>query len=301
MTLSLYVVFMLGLVVEVLVLWNRAHQPQDGAQLWRLPFTTYPQGGWLGLKQFVIPGLFALAALLIAIFELTGVGAQPASMGNFLIGLLFALTLLFVLVFGVASDHLLPCVNEKSILVVEVLLITNALVNLLNGSQSLLSWITGLTLFVPLALALILALSRRGFSPISKAMVYWAYLFSLLSLTLNPENIALLKGQVRDFPDAFTAGSFIIFFYLHCLFLVRFTLIVSSLILPQNRPYIALMMPRLMGSEQIKPLHFFLFFAGMIAAAALNLWTGVFSMQALINLGILLGVALFSSSKPDAS
>jgi hypothetical protein len=206
-------------------------------------------GTMLSLERQAMAVALVLGATLIAIFELTGLASYEVYMGQPIVDAIFIVLGLGLFFYGLVNPLLLPRINEQAALSVH----TTVLLSL-----ALTGWNEALRayLIAPVFLTLVLAylgLSRRSPSPTVKALVYLWYLITLLGLTLQNDFSSLTQPASTPLPltEAFVVGAAGVFLLLHGLFLVRFALIVSSLIIPRNRHYITDAMPRLFTDEQI--------------------------------------------------
>jgi len=194
---------------------------------------------------------------------------------------------LFLLYFGVVDPRLLPRVNEQTVLVVHTTIILNLLLNSPRPSPLIL-----LALLVPTIGVLYLALTKRTISPVAKALVYLWYLVSLLLLAIQNDFGGLFSTSVSEptLLESYITGAASIFLLLHSLFLIRFFLMVSSLIFPYNWRYMQTVMPKLFSDEQI-PLWQVLVLEGIVVGiVVLNAVFGVASSTAVANILVLVAV-----------
>jgi len=287
MTLSTLIMFLCGIIVEIMLLWERTRPQADD-----------PGSGWLviaRLSRFQLwIGSLCLAALALAgACELIGVGAILVSLDDGWVGAIFVTLGVFIFFLGVWGN-LLPKVNETSILSVQALVLVGLMTRPEVNFLGLGLWLAGLP-----ALVVILLVGRKtALNPGLKAMVYLWYLVSLLILSFENGSFDTFNQAELNFLEGFAAGSVFIFLILHSLFSMRFFLIASSLILPRNRPYIQAIMPHLFGDEQIAPRQFIGLLAVVLAVVLLNRAAGLVSQTVLVNLSVLVCVQyLFRSER----
>jgi len=279
MSLSAFVALCAGMAFEILTLWESSRQRTEDSARPRLgPLQTLEQG-LIGL-------VIILSLALVAVFELTGLAKINVYMGGAVDGIFIGLGL-FLLYFGVVDPRLLPRVNEQTVLVVHTTIILNLLLNSPRPSPLIL-----LALLVPTIGVLYLALTKRTISPVAKALVYLWYLVSLLLLAIQNDFGGLFSTSVSEptLLESYITGAASIFLLLHSLFLIRFFLMVSSLIFPYNWRYMQTVMPKLFSDEQI-PLWQVLVLEGIVVGiVVLNAVFGVASSTAVANILVLVAV-----------
>lgn len=248
MSLSAFTALCLGFIVEILVLWEQASQDKDEADQEQLRWG-FGAGWRVSHQRFLIAVAFTVALMLIGLFELTGWSAYQVYMGQVIIDGIFVVLGLFVLYYGVLNPFLLPRVNEQVVLSVHTTVVVGLL---LDRPALLLSPYTAGLAAITLGL-LAINLTQRQLPALLKALTYLWYLVSLLILTLQNDFSAFTEPIAAPIllTEAFVAGAAGIFLVLHGLFLVRFTLIVSSLVIPANRQYIGLAMSALFSDRQV--------------------------------------------------
>ena len=289
LTLEALIYFLLGALVETFLLWGRARRAGFSRLARRF---LAPQ--FLALP--VVAGLALLGVVaLIVLLRLSGLASLMVSLDDGWVGGIFVVLCLFLLGAGVLADGLLPRVNERSVLTAQVLVL---LLALFNREQT--DWvILGLAVGIPTALSIGLLLSRRALSAPLKACAYLGYLFALLHLAYQTANLGLFSASEISGFAGFAFGSLFVFLMLHSLFAVRFFLIVSSLILPRNRPPIAVLMPRLFSDEQAPPQRFGLFALAAALLVLVNSWLQVVSNEILVGLVVLLSAQVDVSDKTE--
>jgi len=267
MTLSAFVAFCLGMCAEVIWLWEGAHPAMTAQQ------RRFSPSRWL------LGPLTVLAALLIALFEVLGVGGTDTSMSNSWVGFIFVGVGLFVLLSGVVGNNLLPRVNEASILV------TLTLVMMGIDEQN---WWLAAAVLAPSLLVVVYLFVRSTPPPaLIKAFIYFWYLLALIVLSFENGTATYFSARGLSIPEAAMFGSVFIFLLLHGLFSVRFFLIVSSLILPRNRRWVGVLMPKLFDDGQAPRLRFVLLFAAVLAVVLLNDWLDLAPRSLVIGAAVL--------------
>ncbi len=286
MTLEVFVLFMLGMSLEVVWLWEAAHvnvqKQAESASIARvLPET------W-----FIQAGLIVLAGAAFGLVHLLQLDQVYTSLDDAPVFILFTLIGLYVLVAGVVGSHLLPPIHERSLLATQLLVAAGILTGVVQLPPVFLWPLLG-GMFL---LSLWLLLHRQALPPIPKALLYAWHLALLLGLSVMNGDTALFAARDLDMTSGFTFGVVFIFLLLHGLFFVRFFLIVCSLILPRNRKFIGEMMPRLFSDEQAHPLLFVLVTLGLIAAILLNAHFNLLPGALFTSLCVLISTQVLSRS-----
>jgi len=232
------------MAVEILLLWERAREtrPADDA--------SNVVGPALSRERVIMGALFVGAALIIGITELLGPAEHEVYMGQSITDEIFILLGLALFYYGLVNPFLLPRVNEQTVLAVHI---TVMLGLLLNSRFDMPVW-GYVALLGPPTLALAyLGLTKRVPSPVIKALVYLWYLIELLALTLQNDftSITQQRTVTPSLTEEFVTGATAIFLLLHSLFLVRFFLMTSTLIVPRSRRYMDIVMPQLFTDEQM--------------------------------------------------
>ncbi len=252
MPLTDFTLFFYGILCELILLYEGA----NGSQSVRLgvepPLISQPL-----LARTMSPGrmlmiaLGAAAAALVGIFQLTGIGQMKVFIDTPVINLLFIGLGLFVFAAAFAVRLFLPPINEQAILAVQVLILLYA------ATGGMVDWIplAALTV-VPALVSLVLVIWRKPFPPLAKAALYLWYLLSLLAMPFQSGQMAYFRQSNLSWFESWTFGALFIFMIIHSMFAVRFFLIVSSMLLPRNRPAIAMLMPYLFSDEQVSLLSF---------------------------------------------
>lgn len=262
-----------GILVEILLLWETADRQANPA----------PSGGLTAprmsrLQQGVVLVLL-LAWLVIGLADRfappLSVPAQSA--GQQLI-LFFLFSFLFV--FGLVLFHLLPRVNEQTVFIVSLLAFYAF------WSQGALTGFWLLLTLVPLAGVFWMAWTPRLLSPALKSLLYGWYLLSLLGMAWQNDFTVFFQsgGSSLDYFIGGMAGTFLL---LHSVFLVRFGLMLTALLLPANRHLIARAMPRLFDDRQMPRAQVLAVLAVFGGVLTLNRLTGLLPSLALLNLLIL--------------
>ncbi len=268
MTFSMLVALLAGILVEILLLWEKSTHDQAGGQAGIVPRRSSPIQLWIGLVTLV-------AFLLVAVSEALALQLPAVWLGAISDAILF-LSFSFLFVYGLVIPRLMPRVNEQAILAVNLI----TLLNLLTVPDLHPIILAGFA--IPGLVLLFLGFTRHNLPPLLKSLVYFWYLLCLLALTLQNNFSVFLANDLQPanpFQYAI-AGAAGIFLLLHALFLARFFLMLSALILPCNRHYIYQVMPRLFSDEQM-PLGKFLLvlaFAGL--AFGVNAYFGFAELPA---------------------
>lgn len=269
-----------GIIVEILLLWEtsdrqKTNQPAPGflsSGLSRLQEV-------IGLVLLVSWGGIALADYFDPPLSRGALSAiQSAIMGP---------SFAFLFVFGMVGPKLLPRVNEQTIVVVSLV----AFYALFSLTQ--LEWFWLVVLLLPALGVFGMALTTRVIHPYLKSLLYFWYLICLFLMALQ-SNFEMFIQPTSELEltlfDYFIGGAAGIFLLLHSIFLVRFFLMLTALILPANRRLIVLAMPQLFDDQQIPRLKFLGILAFLGAIIALNRLTGLLPSISALNLLILLAV-----------
>jgi hypothetical protein len=280
MTLEVFVLFLLGMALEVVWMWEAAHaQAQKKVEMafvaQMLPDTWIIQAGLIMLAGAAFGGL-----------HLLGIDQVYTSLDDGPVFLLFTLIGLFILIEGIFGSHLMPPINERSVLSTQLLVAAGMLTGAMQLPSTVL-WALGIFM---LLISLILLLQRQSLPPIRKALVYAWYLALLLGLSVMNGDVALFSARNLNLTSGFAFGLVFIFLLLHALFFIRFFLIVCSLILPRNRKFIGYMMPRLFNDEQVQPLPFMLITLGLTAAVWINSHLNLLPNALFISLCVLVSI-----------
>lgn len=248
MRLPAFTVMVLGICVELITLWEQSAARNYSAARESSHHTNGRFGAQMSLQQLLISGLTVIAVLLLGLFRLTGWEGHKAYLGQIIPDVLFGALALALLFFGLLSPSLLPKVDEVAILAVHITVVSTLLLEQTERAPLLGIAVGMMTL--PLLWA---GMSQKTAPLVVKALLYLWYLISLLILTLRQDFSAFTEPISTPIPllDAFVAGSAGVFLVLHSLFLLRFALMASSLIVPRNRQYIAWVMPRLVSDRQV--------------------------------------------------
>lgn len=278
MSLAALLAVAFGILVEILLLWETADRQANPA-----PAAGVTAQRMNRLQQGVVLVLL-LAWLVIGLADRFAppLSVQEQSAGQQLIMLFF---FSFLCVFGLVLPHLLPRVNEQTIFIVSLLAFYAF------WSQGLLTGAWLLLLLLPLAGVFWAAWTPGLLSPAFKSLLYGWYLLSLLGVALQNDFTVFFQksGNNLDYFFGGMAGTFLL---LHSVFLVRFALMLTALILPANRPLIARAMPRLFDDRQMPRAQVLVVLAVFGGVLALNRLTGLLPSLALLNL-LILGVVHF--------
>jgi len=280
MTLEVFVLFLLGMALEVVWMWKAAHaQAQEKT-------VTASVAQMLSDNWIIQAGLVLLAGAAFGGVHLLGIDQVYTSLDDGPVFLLFTLIGLFILIEGLFGSHLMPPINERSVLSTQLLVAAGMLTGAMQLPSTVL-WALGIFM---LLLSLFLLLQRQSLPPIRKALVYAWYLALLLGLSVMNGDVVLFSARSLNFTSGFAFGVVFIFLLLHALFFIRFFLIVCSLILPRNRKFIGYMMPRLFNDEQVQPLPFMLITLGLTAAVWINSRLNLLPNALFISLCVLVSI-----------
>lgn len=259
MTFPMLVALAAGMVIEVLLLWERSAHDAARSQSGFVPGPPSPIQALIGLVVLV-------AALLVALVDGFGLQVPAFWIDAFSNGIMFV-AFSFLFVFGLVVPRLMPRVNEQAILAVNLVTLLNLAV--MPGLPPVV--LAGFA--VPGMLLLLLGVTRQSLSPMLKSLVYFWYLVCLLALTLQNDFSVFISNELQpaNLFQMAVAGAAGIFLLLHALFLVRFFLMLSALILPHNRKYLFQVMPGLFGDEQMPALKFL----SVLGVAAGAYWAAV--------------------------
>jgi len=265
MTLSAHILFILGVLAELIFLYENANASKI-KPIWET-------GNFI--QRLVTPGqtvvffLALIAGLLVGIFELTGVGRNMVFIDTPFIGLIDGALLLLVLFAAFMASWFLPPINEQSMLVIQFLLLAGSLLY-----TDRVVWIPlWMVTIIPGAVSLLLVLWPVKFSPQVKAILYLWYLLSLMAIPFQSSQTYLINQPDPTWAQAYTSGMLLVFLILHGLFAARFIAITLSMILPRNHALVARAMPALFHDEQmplIQTLAVTLLLAGLLAANQLT-------------------------------
>jgi len=280
MTLEVFVLFLLGMALEVVWMWKAAHaQAQEKT-------VTASVAQMLSDNWIIQAGLVLLAGAAFGGVHLLGIDQVYTSLDDGPVFLLFTLIGLFILIEGLFGSHLMPPINERSVLSTQLLVAAGMLTGAMQLPSTVL-WALGIFM---LLLSLFLLLQRQSLPPIRKALVYAWYLALLLGLSVMNGDVVLFSARSLNFTSGFAFGMVFIFLLLHALFFIRFFLIVCSLILPRNRKFIGYMMPRLFNDEHVQPLPFMLITLGLTAAVWINSRLNLLPNALFISLCVLVSI-----------
>lgn len=269
-----------GILVEILLLWetsDRQSKNQPAPGFLSLGLSRLQE--IIGLVLLVSWGMIALADYFDPPMSSQALSALQSYI------MLFSFTFLFV--FGMVSPKLLPRVNEQTIVVVSLV----AFYGLFSLTQ--LEWFWLAALLLPALGVFVMALTTRVIHPYLKSFLYFWYLICLFIMALQSN----LEMFIRPAPelqltlfDYFIGGAAGIFLLLHSIFLVRFFLMLTALILPSNRYLLTLAMPQLFDDQQIPRLKFLGILALFGGILAFNHWSGLVASVSILNILILLAV-----------
>lgn len=282
MTITVFIFFLLGLLIELLWLYDAAHpetQPDWSRFIAPLGQTRPTQ---------TLAALFLLTALtIVGLLRLTGFDSIRVSLDDNWVGAIFVSLGLFLLAAGLVADLLVPRVNESIILGVLLMGLFDGLLRPPETWSPMMFVLGG----VQVLCALFLAIYRQPLSLTGRALVYLVYLFTLFFQAFSrPHTVALFTGTNLSWQDAFLFGAVFVFLMLHGLLFLRFLLIVSSLILPANRPLLRYIIPHLYRDDQANLWQVAAVCALLTALFALNRATGLLTDSLLVSFSLAAGV-----------
>lgn len=292
MMLPVFVLYVLGTVVECAMLWDAAHRESTPRRVGPFAATELRPAQWLS------GAAFSVAIVLIGLIQLFGLSEIETSLSDPLGTLTFMAVCFFVLGAGVIADGLLPRVNEAAILSVVTLTALGTLASLLDGTMEVNWFILTFGLLIPSGVALLLVFWWRAFHPVIKAIIYLCYLFALLFIVFLSGADDYFRQLELSMADGFLFGVVSIFLLLHGMFAIRFFLIVSSLIFPRNRPLVALIMPRLFSDEQVNLLRALLVLLILSVVIIVNTWLHWFELPVLLSVLSVVSVQFLFQSQP---
>jgi len=291
MTLAESLAVAAGIVFEILLLWEGSQRRQDTRREdTRREDRAAPAPSILGRftagefsRLQVYAFLFVLVAwALIGLSSLLKIGL-PLAVGEVVYNLGGTAWFGFLFVFGLVWPRLMPRVNEQTILITNLVILPGFI-----ASQGVNLWLAALAL--PTLGMLLLIAFPRALQPVLKALMYLWYLVCLLIATVLSNFDVLITSRSLSLVDTFILGQSSTFLLLNALFLVRFFLMLSALVLPGNRRYLTETMPQLFSDEQVSTLRLLALVGIGIAVVAVNQFTGLAAPATLTNLLILLAV-----------
>ncbi len=269
-----------GIIVEILLLWETADRQKKNQ-----PAPGFLSSGLSRLQEIIglVVFFFWLVIALADYFDPPLSLAALSAIQNIIIGP----SVFFLFIFGIISPKLLPRVNEQTIVIVSLV----SLYSMFNLMQ--LEWYWLAALLLPALGVFGMALTTRVIHPYLKSLLYFWYLICLFIMALQSNfEMFIRPGSELELTlfDNFIGGAAGIFLLLHSIFLVRFFLMLTALILPANRHLITLTMPQLFDDRQIPRLKFLGILALFGVIIALNRLTGLLPSTSALNLLILLAV-----------
>jgi len=269
-----------GIIVEILLLWETSDRQKKNQ-----PAPGFLSSGLSRLQEVI--GLVLLVSW--GVIALADYFDPPLSLGalSALQSYIMLPSFMFLFVFGMVSPKLLPRVNEQTIVVVSLV----ALYGLFSLTQ--LEWFWLAALLLPALGVFVMALTTRVIHPYLKSLLYFWYLICLFIMVLQ-SNFEMFIRPASELEltlfDHFIGGAAGIFLLLHSIFLVRFFLMLTALILPSNRYLMTLAMPQLFDDQQIPRLKFLGILALFGVILAFNHWSGLVASVSMLNILILLAV-----------
>lgn len=246
MELAFNIALAAGIIVEILLLWETSNRQRN------IPLKPGFIASGVSRAQEAIALVVLVAWTLILPLEFFKPQLGSGFI-NWMTETIMVLAGLFLFIAGLWYHKFLPRINEQTLVVV------TAIVLLSLYGQVQLDWYWLAALSVPLIGIFILALTKHILHPALKSLFYFWYLMCLLVMAYLGAFDLLFNldtGYLETSFDHFIAGAAGLFFLLHCVFLVRFFLMLTANILPWNRYLITLAMPQLFGDEQMSRRRF---------------------------------------------
>jgi hypothetical protein len=175
--------------------------------------------------------------------------------------LIFVLLGLFLLFAGIFATSFLPRVSERSILIVQFMILVDLFLNRTEIQPLIIIVCAILTILGILGLIF----TRTSPFPLFKVFLYFWFLVLLVVQVFLSGDLSYFTQINIGLLESFTFGAVFFFIILHCLILVRFFMIITSLILPRNRRLAVQAIQFIFYDDQTSPLSFFLF---MLLSAA---------------------------------
>lgn len=278
MQLASYLAIAAGIVVEILLLWETADRQKN----------PHPVPGLLATRLGRIQEIIALALAAFWALILLAEWLQPqlsSQAYDFLGNAVMGPSFFFLFVFGMVVPRLLPRVNEQTIFIVNLVVLST-----LPGG---LDWLWLALLALPTLGVLIAAFTHRRPSPALQSLLYFWYLVCLLIMAVQNDYQTFFAPPAElqmTSLDYFIAGAVGIFLLLHSIFLARFFLMLSANLLPQNRYLLALAMPKLFDDQQMPRRKFFIILGLVLLVTLINRLSGLFPSASLLNALLLISV-----------
>jgi hypothetical protein len=256
----------LGIVIEVLSLWEIARREQGKTVL----LSYLPP--WLTPERVVMLGLTVFALLAMGLFRLGGILTLDTDTADAWIMAVMVPAGVFAFGFGLLHPVLLPRVNERMLFTVFA---TSSVGTLLNGELVRgETWVLG-GFIVFGALLFWASVSERRLPPGLQALAYFGYLSGLFWMGYGQVSTFANAPSSTLMPlDAFLFGTVGLFYVLHVLFWIRFFLIVSSMLLPNHWQHLPDIMDRLFANSRNTPKEVGISLGIALGFLALNQLTG---------------------------
>ncbi len=258
MELSMSLAIAAGILVEILLLWETSERQKN--VLSAPGILSRRLSRW----QEIIALTLAVSWALILLAEWWQPTLSLGVLGA-IQGAIMFVSFSFLFVFGMVIPKLLPRINEQTIVTVTAIIA----ISLVRWDE--LEWYLWLALLIPLAGMAWQSLTTIVIPVALKSVLYFWYLVCLFLMAYQ-SNFDLFFKSASELEltsiDYFIGGAAGIFLLLHSIFLVRFFLMLTALILPQNRYLLELAMPQLFSDEQISRTKFLV----ILLLAALLVW-----------------------------
>lgn len=282
-----YIILSLGMLTEVGVLILISQQKNyDWARIPQLK-----KNQTFAIALIILCLISAMTLLVTQFWNVRSQTLSPAWEEQLMISI-FVAAGLFIFFYGMVLIDLLPPVNSQSIFTVNLVV----LVHLISFNN----WLYfGLFLLPSLGSSYVF-FRRKKIPYTGQAFLYFWYLILLVHLAWISQEI-LVKMELTAL-EIYILGLSLIFLGIHLLFCLRLFLIVSSFLIPKNRPLARPLMLLLYSEQEIDSGVFWaLIFVQLLILALLYFFQ--YSLQMLSNLFVLAMVQsiVLQMKKPKAS
>lgn len=262
----------LGLLIEILSLWEIARREHGkSVTLPHLP-------SWLTPERLVMIALLVVGGITVGVLRLGGIKEMNYAVQDAILQAIGIPIGLFAFFYGLINPFLLPRVNEQTLFVVYVTMIVGTY---LGGELPLESpWLLGGAGVVG-ALLFWFSVSKHALPPGLKAVSYLIYLGGLT--WVGYQQVSTFPGVYELTPFySFALGISAVFYMLHILFLMRFFLILSSMLIPTHWRYLPPIMSRLFGDTENSPKESLLSLGSALGLMLFNELTGALPVSLLL-------------------
>lgn len=276
MRLDTFFTLCLGLLIEILSLWEIARR-EHGTTVY---LSYLPR--WLNPERVVMLGLTLIAFLSIGLFRLFGINEISSGITDALLMPIAVAAGLFAFYFGLLHPFLLPRVNEQMLFTLYVTLGVGAL---FGGDLKISNRWDMLGMAMLGALLFWASVSEQKLPSGVQALTYLGYLSAVYWVGYQQVNmLATAPSAILTPMDGFILGVGGMFTVLHTLFWVRFFLIISSMILPNHWRYLDPIMSRLFANTQNSLKDVVLSLGGTLGLLLVNRLTGAVPVSLFLSL-----------------